>query len=147
MGFPDAQDPIEIGLKDTNTYFIPDPQPRQWSERQLSLERYLSRRPHVTEKEVQMRELARRATNAVEGCSIEDAPTAGVGTARRDTGLSELPRATAADIVPRGCRSGVQSRGLEMETDVRSSRASQGGYVEICLPLGRQHAAKNRRAA
>lgn len=67
--FPDvdyANAPIEIDLQHTNTYFIPDPQPRQSTE-QLSLERHLSRRPHLLEREEKMKGLAHRVTYALEG--------------------------------------------------------------------------------
>eukprot|EP00579_Thalassiosira_antarctica_P008435 CAMPEP_0201898842 /NCGR_PEP_ID=MMETSP0902-20130614/49286_1 /ASSEMBLY_ACC=CAM_ASM_000551 /TAXON_ID=420261 /ORGANISM="Thalassiosira antarctica, Strain CCMP982" /LENGTH=473 /DNA_ID=CAMNT_0048432097 /DNA_START=36 /DNA_END=1457 /DNA_ORIENTATION=+ len=65
--FPDANNsPIEIDLQHTNTYFIPDPQPRQYKQ-QLALESYLSKRPHLAEREGKLRELAHRVTDALEG--------------------------------------------------------------------------------
>eukprot|EP00580_Thalassiosira_gravida_P018585 CAMPEP_0201661860 /NCGR_PEP_ID=MMETSP0494-20130426/4104_1 /ASSEMBLY_ACC=CAM_ASM_000839 /TAXON_ID=420259 /ORGANISM="Thalassiosira gravida, Strain GMp14c1" /LENGTH=481 /DNA_ID=CAMNT_0048140081 /DNA_START=87 /DNA_END=1532 /DNA_ORIENTATION=+ len=68
--FPDAANlenaPIEIDLQQTNSYFIPDPQPRQYKH-QLALERHLSNRPHLRKKEVKLQELAHRVTDALEG--------------------------------------------------------------------------------
>ena len=66
--FPDGENddtPIEIDLQHTNTYFIPDPQPRQYSE-QLSLESHLASRPHLLEKEEQLQHLAHRVTDALD---------------------------------------------------------------------------------
>ena len=70
--FPDApateadnNAPIEIDLRHTNTYFIPDPQPRQ-SPEQLSLETHLSKRPHLLEKEARLKEMAHRVTDELE---------------------------------------------------------------------------------
>eukprot|EP00584_Thalassiosira_punctigera_P007825 CAMPEP_0172533924 /NCGR_PEP_ID=MMETSP1067-20121228/6470_1 /TAXON_ID=265564 ORGANISM="Thalassiosira punctigera, Strain Tpunct2005C2" /NCGR_SAMPLE_ID=MMETSP1067 /ASSEMBLY_ACC=CAM_ASM_000444 /LENGTH=478 /DNA_ID=CAMNT_0013318643 /DNA_START=23 /DNA_END=1459 /DNA_ORIENTATION=+ len=65
--FPDAADaPIEIDLQHTNSYFIPDPQPRQY-KKQLALESHLSQRPHLAKKEDELRELAHRVTDALDG--------------------------------------------------------------------------------
>ena len=61
----DSVSPIEIDLQHTNTYFIPDPQPRQYSE-QLGLESYLAKRPHLREREEKMKELAHRVSSELE---------------------------------------------------------------------------------
>jgi len=64
--FPDlAEAPIEIDVRNTNTYLIPDPQPRQ-SPQQVVLERNLSKRPHLLEREGELQELAIRITNALD---------------------------------------------------------------------------------
>lgn len=56
---------IEIDVRNTNSYLIPDPQPRQ-SPQQLILERHLAQRPHLLEKERELKELAQKATLALE---------------------------------------------------------------------------------
>ena len=58
---PDVNAPIEIDLRHTNSYFIPDPQPRQYAE-QISLESHLSKRPHLLSREEKLQELAHRVT-------------------------------------------------------------------------------------
>ena len=62
--FPDGTSTdVEIDVTKTNG-MIPDPQPRRTQE-QVELERKLAARPHLAEKEEEMRELAIRATNAI----------------------------------------------------------------------------------
>ena len=63
--FPDGTEGhhVEIDVTKTNG-MIPDPQPRRTQE-QVELERKLAARPHLAEKEEEMRELAVRATNAI----------------------------------------------------------------------------------
>ena len=55
---------IEIDVRRTNSYLIPDPQPRQ-HQVQLILESHLSKRPHLVEKEKELNELAHRVTDAL----------------------------------------------------------------------------------
>lgn len=57
---------IDIDLRDTNTYFIPDPQPRQHSL-QLELEKRLADRSHLREREIGLQDLARQVTDELEG--------------------------------------------------------------------------------
>lgn len=57
---------IEIDLRDTNSYLIPDPQPRQ-SPEQLALERRLSNRPHLKRREEELRHLSRRVSRELSG--------------------------------------------------------------------------------
>ncbi|KAL7529578.1 hypothetical protein ACHAXR_006343 [Thalassiosira sp. AJA248-18] len=90
--FPDAVNndaPIEIDLRHTNTYFIPDPQPRQ-SPKQLSLESHLSKRPHLLEEEDKLRGLAYRVTDALEGHLGEGAKgvSFGIGEEKADDEVS-----------------------------------------------------------
>jgi len=56
---------ISIDVRNTNSYLIPDPQPRQ-SPHQLVLEQKLSNRPHLLEREEQLKEVAKRITNQLE---------------------------------------------------------------------------------
>lgn len=51
--------PIEIDVRNTNSFLIPDPQPRQ-SSLQPALETYLSNRPHLQKREEELRELSTR---------------------------------------------------------------------------------------
>ena len=51
--------PIEIDVRDTNSYLIPDPQPRQ-SPQQLVLESHLSNRPHLKQREEELKHLSHR---------------------------------------------------------------------------------------
>jgi acid phosphatase len=65
--FPDMSDlngPIEIDVRDTNSYLIPDPQPRQ-SPQQLILESHLSNRPHLKAREEELKELSHRISNVL----------------------------------------------------------------------------------
>ncbi|KAL3827500.1 hypothetical protein ACHAXA_003769 [Cyclostephanos tholiformis] len=55
---------IEIDVSHTNGYFIPDPQPRQ-HDAQLDLERHLSLRSHLMEREWKLRDYACRITDAL----------------------------------------------------------------------------------
>ncbi|KAL7510582.1 hypothetical protein ACHAXN_007822 [Cyclotella atomus] len=59
---PDLHGPIEIDVRDTNSYLIPDPQPRQ-SPQQLVLESHLSNRPHLKAREEELNELSQRISN------------------------------------------------------------------------------------
>eukprot|EP00985_Skeletonema_marinoi_P007075 scaffold3106_cov81-Skeletonema_marinoi.AAC.3 len=56
---------IEIDVRRTNSYLIPDPQPRQ-SPTQLVLESHLAKRPHLVEKEKELNELAHKVTDALQ---------------------------------------------------------------------------------
>mmetsp|Transcript_16742 Transcript_16742/g.23656 ORF Transcript_16742/g.23656 Transcript_16742/m.23656 type:complete len:457 (+) Transcript_16742:103-1473(+) len=56
---------IEIDVRRTNSYLIPDPQPRQYPT-QLVLESHLAKRPHLVEKEKELNELAHRVTDALQ---------------------------------------------------------------------------------
>ena len=89
--FPEAGGPIEIDLRDTSSYFIPDPQPRQ-SSRQLSLERYLSQRPHVTARDEEMRGFARRVTDELRGCLGEGATGVSYGIGEEKEASSSAAR-------------------------------------------------------
>ena len=65
--FPDgipSSDEIEIDCRDTTSWMIPDPQPRQ-SKEQEDLERELARQPHVLERDVVMKPLATRVTQSL----------------------------------------------------------------------------------
>ena len=55
---------IEIDVRRTNSYLIPDPQPRQFPT-QLVLESHLAKRPHLVEKEKELTELAHKITDAL----------------------------------------------------------------------------------
>jgi acid phosphatase len=57
---------IEIDVRDTNAYFIPDPQPRQ-HRLQLELEKELANRTHLREREIGLQDLARRVTDELDG--------------------------------------------------------------------------------
>lgn len=61
-GLPEGED-VVIDCRHTR-WMIPDPQPRN-SEEQLQLEKYLISRPHIVQKEEEMRPLAVRCTNAL----------------------------------------------------------------------------------
>lgn len=63
--FPDGTDDhhVDIDVRKTNE-MIPDPQPRRTQE-QIDLEKSLAARPHLAEKEKEMRGLAVRATGAI----------------------------------------------------------------------------------
>jgi len=56
---------IEIDVRNTNSYLIPDPQPRQ-SPTQLVLESHLAKRPHLVAKEKELKELAHKVTDALQ---------------------------------------------------------------------------------
>jgi len=64
--FPDGVtgDEIQIDCRDTTSWMIPDPQPRATKE-QEDLERQLAQRPHVLERDIQMRPLATRVTQSL----------------------------------------------------------------------------------
>eukprot|EP00581_Thalassiosira_minuscula_P009332 CAMPEP_0183706208 /NCGR_PEP_ID=MMETSP0737-20130205/3097_1 /TAXON_ID=385413 /ORGANISM="Thalassiosira miniscula, Strain CCMP1093" /LENGTH=492 /DNA_ID=CAMNT_0025933559 /DNA_START=43 /DNA_END=1521 /DNA_ORIENTATION=- len=86
--FPEEEDiksPIEIDLQHTNTYFIPDPQPRQYKQ-QLALESHLARRPHLEEREMKLRQLADRVTEALDDHLGEGAKgvSFGIGEEKED---------------------------------------------------------------
>lgn len=55
----DIHCPIEIDVRNTNSYLIPDPQPRQ-TPQQLVLESHLSNRPHLRNREEELKELSHR---------------------------------------------------------------------------------------
>lgn len=83
----DGAAPIVIDVRNTNAYFIPDPQPRQHAA-QLDLERHLSDRPHLLEREGRLGALARRVTEALEGHLGEGAGgvSFGIGEEKRHGG-------------------------------------------------------------
>lgn len=60
-----SRPPITIDLQHTNTYFIPDPQPRQHVQ-QLELESHLSKRPHLMERDEELQHLAQRISEALD---------------------------------------------------------------------------------
>lgn len=61
----DENDPIiDIDCRDTTSWMIPDPQPRQTEEQEM-LERKLAQQPHVLEREESMRPLAIRCTQSL----------------------------------------------------------------------------------
>ncbi|KAG7349286.1 histidine phosphatase superfamily branch 2 protein [Nitzschia inconspicua] len=63
--FPDGpSEPIDIDCRHTTSWMIPDPQPRR-SKEQESLELELATRPHVLEREAEMRPLAIRCTQSL----------------------------------------------------------------------------------
>lgn len=62
--FPDGtEEPIHIDATETNE-FIPDPQPRRSAE-QIALEAQLANQPHLKEKEIEMKPIAIRVTEAL----------------------------------------------------------------------------------
>lgn len=61
----DNEPAIEIDVRRTNAYLIPDPQPRQFPT-QLVLESHLAKRPHLVEKEKELTELAHKVTDALQ---------------------------------------------------------------------------------
>ncbi|KAL7553641.1 hypothetical protein ACHAWF_016948 [Thalassiosira exigua] len=81
---------IEIDLRGTNAYFIPDPSPRQSSE-QSSLESHLSQRPHLLEREDELRGLARRVTHALRDHLGEKARGVSFGIGE-DVGTEEVEK-------------------------------------------------------
>jgi len=62
--FPENTMIIDIDCRNSTSWMIPDPQPRQTREQEL-LERSLSQRPHILEKETSMRHLAVRVTQSL----------------------------------------------------------------------------------
>ena len=64
--FPECDAQIDIDVRGTNDFFIPDPQPRQ-SKNQLVLESHLGRQQHLMEKEAEMEDFARRLTSSLDG--------------------------------------------------------------------------------
>ena len=93
----DWAEPIVIDLRNTNAYFIPDPQPRQHAA-QLDLERHLSGRPHLLEREEGLLGLARRVTDALEGHLGEGAGgvSFGIGEEKHGGDAGEAEEAEAA---------------------------------------------------
>jgi acid phosphatase len=66
-GFDDGDETdhwIDIDCRDTISWMIPDPQPRQTKE-QEDLERQLAQRPHVLERDLAMKPLAVRVTQSL----------------------------------------------------------------------------------
>jgi acid phosphatase len=63
--FPDGpKQTIDIDCRHTTSWMIPDPQPRRTHE-QEELERELANRPHILEREAEMRPLAFRSTQSL----------------------------------------------------------------------------------
>ena len=89
--------PIVIDVRNTNAYFIPDPQPRQHAA-QLDLERHLSDRPHLLEREGRLGALARRVTEALEGHLGEGAGgvSFGIGEEKQHGGGDDAGEGEAA---------------------------------------------------
>lgn len=83
----------EITIDVTKTEFmIPDPKPRRTKE-QMVLEERLAKRPHILEKENDMRPLALRVTKALHPLLAEDAKEANFG-------LVEHPSAVSIETEP-----------------------------------------------
>jgi hypothetical protein len=93
----DRAAPIVIDVRNTNAYFIPDPQPRQHAA-QLALERHLSERPHLLEREGRLGDLARRVVDALEGHLGEGAGgvSFGIGEEKHGDDAEEEEEAAAA---------------------------------------------------
>ena len=72
--FPDglSSEEIDIDCRDTTSWMIPDPQPRQTKE-QEDLERQLAQRPHVLKRDLLMRPLAARVTKSLRPLLGEEA--------------------------------------------------------------------------
>mmetsp|Transcript_25065 Transcript_25065/g.54654 ORF Transcript_25065/g.54654 Transcript_25065/m.54654 type:complete len:483 (+) Transcript_25065:133-1581(+) len=93
--FPDGTDDhhIEIDVTKTNK-MIPDPQPRRTAE-QMELERKLAARPHLAEREEEMRDLRTKASDALRDALGEgyDKVNYGVGEEENDDGTNNEYRA------------------------------------------------------
>lgn len=98
----DRARPIEIDLRHTNSYFIPDPHPRQHAA-QLALERHLSERPHLLEREGRLIELAHRVTDALEGHLGEgaDGVSFGIGEEKENDDNDSMAATSEDDDVVR----------------------------------------------
>ncbi|KAL7434393.1 hypothetical protein ACHAXH_005152, partial [Discostella pseudostelligera] len=86
----EAQQPITIDLQHTNSYFIPDPQPRQYMD-QLELESHLSKRPHLIERDEELQHLAQRISEALDEHLGEGAHgvSFGIGEEKSDQALQQ----------------------------------------------------------
>jgi hypothetical protein len=88
MGFLDNKDDeglssvVPIDIRHTNS-MIPDPQPRQTLQ-QSKLERRLSERPHIVQREQELRLLAVRATQALSHLLAADAHSISFGVDEKD---------------------------------------------------------------
>ena len=82
--FPDGlPSPIDIDARNTNI-LIPDPQPRA-SKEQVELERHLSRRPHMIQREKELKNLAIRVSNVLRnGYLGQDADKVSFGVGEED---------------------------------------------------------------
>jgi acid phosphatase len=71
--FPEGPaETIDIDCRHTTSWMIPDPQPRRTSE-QVELETELANRPHILEREMEMKPLAVRCTQALRPILGDDA--------------------------------------------------------------------------
>ncbi|KAL3770753.1 hypothetical protein ACHAWU_009660 [Discostella pseudostelligera] len=86
----EVQQPITIDLQHTNSYFIPDPQPRQYMD-QLELESHLSKRPHLIERDEELQHLAQRISEALDEHLGEGAHgvSFGIGEEKSDQALQQ----------------------------------------------------------
>lgn len=85
----DVLSPIAIDLQHTNTYFIPDPQPRQFEE-QLALESLLSKRKHLIDRDEELHHIAHRISEALAEHLGEGAHDVsfGIGEEKKDLSAS-----------------------------------------------------------
>mmetsp|Transcript_28044 Transcript_28044/g.66839 ORF Transcript_28044/g.66839 Transcript_28044/m.66839 type:complete len:451 (+) Transcript_28044:163-1515(+) len=90
--FPECDAQIDIDVRGTNDFFIPDPQPRQ-SKNQLVLESHLGRQQHLLEKEAEMEDLARRLTRSLDGYLGDgaNAVSFGIGEEKGDDDRLQAP--------------------------------------------------------
>jgi acid phosphatase len=98
----DAQT-IKIDLRNTNSYLIPDPQPRQ-SPLQPVLEKHLAERPHLQEREKELEQLSLRISNELKGHLGEGAQgvSFGIGEEKDTDDANEqkpLPWAQMSEIL------------------------------------------------
>eukprot|EP00536_Pseudo-nitzschia_multiseries_P017318 jgi/Psemu1/224490/e_gw1.1487.38.1 len=91
--FPDEDETniISIDCRDTTTWMIPDPQPRQTHE-QTILERKLAEQPHVLEQEALLRPLAIRCTNALLPLLGDEAFGVSFGVDESDSEMDQTKR-------------------------------------------------------
>ena len=92
--FPETDDDaqIDIDVRGTNDFFIPDPQPRQ-SKTQLVLESHLGRQQHLLEKENEMKALACRLTSSLDEYLGDGARgvSFGIGEEKGDDDILQAP--------------------------------------------------------
>ena len=88
--FPDQDALATISLDTRHTnWMIPDPQPRQTPE-QSQLERALSARPHILQREQELRPLAMHATKALQHLLAPDAHEISFGVDGEESGSQEM---------------------------------------------------------
>lgn len=89
---PEIHGPIQIDVRDTNSYLIPDPQPRQ-SPQQLVLEAQLSNRRQLREREEELKDLSHRISKELKQYLGEGASgvSFGIGEEKDDVAAVEKP--------------------------------------------------------